>query len=88
MFEFFENFDFLSHGFDVFFLFSFFLYGLNGHELPCEFFSGLVHLAVCPLSDQGDDLIVLLFVLDGHSLKSLINLFFVFVIRIQKQAKR
>jgi hypothetical protein len=56
--------------------------------LPCEFFSGLVHLAVCSLSDQGDDLIVLLFVLNGHGLKSLIILFFVFVIRIQKQAKR
>ena len=76
MFEFFEDFDFLSHGFDVFFLFAFFLYGFDSHELTCKFLSGLVYLAVCSLSNQGDDLIVLLFVLDRHGLKSLFNFVF------------
>lgn len=71
MFEFFKDFDFLSHGLDIFLLFAFFLDGLDGYELSCEFFSGFVNLTIGSLANQGDDLIVLFFVLDRHVSKVL-----------------
>jgi hypothetical protein len=66
MFEFFEDIDFLSHGLDIFLLFSFFLDGLDGYKLTSEFFSGFVDLTVGSLAYQRDDLIVLFFVFEGH----------------------
>ena len=66
MFEFFEDLDFLPHGFDIFLLFAFFFDGFDGDELSGEFFAGLVDFAVRALADEGEDVVVLSFTF-GHS---------------------
>jgi hypothetical protein len=65
MLEFFEDFDFISHDFYVFLLFPFLLDRFYGHELARELTARFVDVAVCALTDQGNDVIIFLLVL-GH----------------------
>lgn len=62
MLKLFEDFDLIAHHFDILFLLSLLFDGLDGHELPCELAPCLVDVSVGALSDQRDDVVVLLLV--------------------------
>jgi hypothetical protein len=58
-----QDFYLVAHNLDVLLLLALLLDGLDGHELPREFATGLVDVAVRALADEGDDVVVLLLVL-------------------------
>lgn len=60
-----QDFYLVSHDFDVLLLFAFFLDGLDSHELSSEFATCLVNMAISPLSDERDYVVIFLLVL-GH----------------------
>lgn len=65
MFKFLEDFYLITHDFDILLFLPFLFNRLYSHELTRELASGLVHMAICALPDQRDDMIIFLFVL-GH----------------------